>query len=261
MKEPKPSPASAAAASNANAPRKRGRPVQPADQSLRQALIERAAKLFRHQGYDGTSVRDIAAAAGVQAGSWFYHFKTKQEILHAVIRHGMTQALAEIEALDLAALSPRRRAVATGAHAPEHAAGAASRFRAGDALPVARAQRNRARQHHRPEGPLRSHLGCRARAPAGQRRVGSADATRPPVPVRHAELDGAVVPARRRPGAGRTDRPGAAIPGARPLRKTRPVPGPATTGPALPACPAARRPRAPRRGPKPGRCARSSWPR
>lgn len=107
MKEPKPSPASAAAASNANAPRKRGRPVQPADQSLRQALIERAAKLFRHQGYDGTSVRDIAAAAGVQAGSWFYHFKTKQEILHAVIRHGMTQALAEIEALDLAALSPR----------------------------------------------------------------------------------------------------------------------------------------------------------
>ncbi|MBV8469466.1 MAG: TetR family transcriptional regulator [Burkholderiaceae bacterium] len=110
MKTIKPSPANVAAdtaVAHAQPPRKRGRPVQPADQSLRQALIERAAELFRHQGYGQTSVRDIAAAAGVQAGSWFYHFKTKQEILHAVIKHGMTQALAEIESLDLAALPPR----------------------------------------------------------------------------------------------------------------------------------------------------------
>lgn len=110
MKTIKPSPANVAAdtaVAHAQPPRKRGRPVQPADQSLRQALIERAAELFRHQGYGQTSVRDIAAAAGVQAGSWFYHFKTKQDILLAVVEHGLSVGLADLEAIDIDGLPPR----------------------------------------------------------------------------------------------------------------------------------------------------------
>jgi TetR/AcrR family transcriptional regulator, cholesterol catabolism regulator len=91
-----------------NAPRKkRGRPVQQASESLRRALIEQSARLFREKGYGDTSVRDIAAAAGVQAGSWFYHFKSKQEILLAVMEHGLTEALARLEQLDVEALPPR----------------------------------------------------------------------------------------------------------------------------------------------------------
>ena len=92
----------------ADAPRrKRGRPAQDANEGLRRALIEQSARLFREKGYGNTTVRDIAAATGVHAGSWFYHFKTKQDILQAVIEHGLTVALADIEAIDIDGLPPR----------------------------------------------------------------------------------------------------------------------------------------------------------
>ena len=96
------------AAPEAEAPRRtRGRPAQDANEGLRRALIEQSARLFREKGYGNTTVRDIAAATGVHAGSWFYYFKTKQDILQAVIEHGLTVALADIEAIDIEDLPPR----------------------------------------------------------------------------------------------------------------------------------------------------------
>jgi len=92
---------------SAPARRKRGRPLQSESEGRRQELIEKSALLFRQKGYDNTSVRDIAAAVGIQSGSWFYHFKTKQDILVAVMEQGMTRSLADIEAIDLRALPPR----------------------------------------------------------------------------------------------------------------------------------------------------------
>lgn len=89
------------------AARKRGRPLKGESTSLRDELIVQSAKLFRTQGYERTTVRDIAAAAGVQAGSWFYYFKTKQDILAAVMEEGMANALARIEALDVDRLPAR----------------------------------------------------------------------------------------------------------------------------------------------------------
>lgn len=89
------------------AARKRGRPVKGESATLRDELILKSAKLFRTQGYERTTVRDIAAAAGVQAGSWFYYFKTKQDILVAVMEQGMSNALARIEALDVEHLPAR----------------------------------------------------------------------------------------------------------------------------------------------------------
>jgi AcrR family transcriptional regulator len=94
-------------ASNSPSPRKRGRPAQAASDSLKTLLIAVSARLFREKGFDNTTVRDIAAAAGVQAGSWFYHFKSKQDILQAVIEEGMQQALARIEEVASLGLPPR----------------------------------------------------------------------------------------------------------------------------------------------------------
>ncbi|MEQ5839494.1 TetR family transcriptional regulator [Paraburkholderia acidicola] len=88
-------------------PRKRGRPLKGESASLRDDLILTSAKLFRTQGYERTTVRDIAAAVGIQAGSWFYHFKTKQDILVAVMEQGMANSLARIEALDVDNLPAR----------------------------------------------------------------------------------------------------------------------------------------------------------
>lgn len=107
-------------------PRKRGRPIQSESDSLRKDIIAQSAALFREQGYANTTVRDIAAAVGIQPGSWFYHFKTKQDILLAVVEQGLAQSLAEVEAIAAQSLPPRtafRQLVTAHLHtllAPDH---------------------------------------------------------------------------------------------------------------------------------------------
>ncbi|MFZ6658046.1 TetR/AcrR family transcriptional regulator [Undibacterium sp. TJN19] len=89
--------------------KKRGRPVLNESESIKKELIEKSAQLFRKKGYGNTTVRDIAAAVGIQSGSWFYHFKTKHEILVAVMEQGMQRSLLEIEAIAVTDLPPRMR--------------------------------------------------------------------------------------------------------------------------------------------------------
>ena len=76
--------------------RARGRPRKTEherdDGNRRQALISGAAQLFKLQGYDATSTREIATKVGMQSGSPFYHFGNKQDLLLAVMVEGMKQA-------------------------------------------------------------------------------------------------------------------------------------------------------------------------
>jgi TetR/AcrR family transcriptional regulator, cholesterol catabolism regulator len=85
--------------------RPRGRPRKTLDErddgNRRLALTSAAAKLFRRQGFHATTTRDIAAAVGMHSGSPFYHFKTKEALLHAVMDEGMQTALAQQAALPL----------------------------------------------------------------------------------------------------------------------------------------------------------------
>lgn len=78
--------------------RPRGRPRKTLDErddgNRRHALLAKAAQLFRRKGFAATTTRDIAAAAGMQSGSPFYHFKTKSELLFAIMEEGMGKALA-----------------------------------------------------------------------------------------------------------------------------------------------------------------------
>ena len=75
----------------------------------RSRLIRESARLFRENGYEGTSVRDIAAATGLQSGSWVYHFKTKQDILAAVMEEGLRRSLGRIEPIGRRPGAPRDR--------------------------------------------------------------------------------------------------------------------------------------------------------
>jgi AcrR family transcriptional regulator len=115
-----------AAVNHVPSPKKRGRPHKGEGGGLRAELIEKSAQLFRAKGYENTTVRDIAAAAGIQAGSWFYHFKTKQDILEAIMEQGLQRSLAEIEAIASQPLPPSdmlRRLVEAHLHAllaPDH---------------------------------------------------------------------------------------------------------------------------------------------
>ena len=78
--------------------RPRGRPrktlLERDDGNRRVDLLRAAAALFRSQGFAATTTRDIAAAAGMQSGSPFYHFKSKDALLFAVMQEGMHSALA-----------------------------------------------------------------------------------------------------------------------------------------------------------------------
>ncbi len=69
------------------------RPRRNNESNRREELLRVSARLFRQKGFDGTSIRDISSAAGMQSGSPFYHFKTKQDILVAVMEEGLTEGL------------------------------------------------------------------------------------------------------------------------------------------------------------------------
>ena len=51
----------------------------------RQRIIDAADDLFYRQGFEHTSFADIAASVGLSRGNFYYHFKTKDDILDAVI--------------------------------------------------------------------------------------------------------------------------------------------------------------------------------
>lgn len=84
----------------------------PEENSRRMELIEAAAKLFRDQGYERTTVRDLGNAVGLQSGSLFYHFRTKEEILVAVMARGITRTTEQLERAIAAADSPRAKLAA-----------------------------------------------------------------------------------------------------------------------------------------------------
>ena len=60
-----------------------GRLTDP--ESARGKLLQSAAHLFRNKGFERTTVRDLASAVGILSGSIFHHFKSKDEILRAVM--------------------------------------------------------------------------------------------------------------------------------------------------------------------------------
>lgn len=53
--------------------------------SAKGKLLQAAARLFREKGYEKTTTRDLAEAIGILSGSLFHHFKSKQDILYAVM--------------------------------------------------------------------------------------------------------------------------------------------------------------------------------
>ena len=70
--------------------------VLPDDLSARDRILETAERLFAARGFDRTSTARIAAEASVPHGLIFYHFKTKMELLLAVVRDREAIVLEEL---------------------------------------------------------------------------------------------------------------------------------------------------------------------
>jgi TetR/AcrR family transcriptional regulator, cholesterol catabolism regulator len=55
----------------------------------RQEILRAAARLFQQQGYDATSMNDVAAALKLSKGGLYHHFQSKDEILFNLMSHAM----------------------------------------------------------------------------------------------------------------------------------------------------------------------------
>jgi AcrR family transcriptional regulator len=80
--------------------------------SARGKLLQVAAHLFRNKGYERTTVRDLAGAVGIQSGSIFHHFKSKEEILRAVMEETIRYNTALMRAAIADASNVRERVLA-----------------------------------------------------------------------------------------------------------------------------------------------------
>jgi TetR/AcrR family transcriptional regulator, transcriptional repressor for nem operon len=75
----------------------------------RQRLIVAATQLLHQQGVEKTTLADIAQAADVPVGNVYYYFKTKDDIIAAVIEAHVQQSRAALAAISSAHRSPKSR--------------------------------------------------------------------------------------------------------------------------------------------------------
>lgn len=54
-------------------------------EQTRRRIIEEAAKLFVRKGFHGTSIADLAQAAGLTKGALYHHFDSKDDLFYAVV--------------------------------------------------------------------------------------------------------------------------------------------------------------------------------
>ncbi|GGO01899.1 TetR family transcriptional regulator [Microbispora bryophytorum] len=52
-------------------------------ESTREQIVETALRLFRDRGYEATTMRAIAAEAGVSVGNAYYYFRSKEQLIQA----------------------------------------------------------------------------------------------------------------------------------------------------------------------------------
>ena len=62
---------------------------QSKSEQTRAMILAAAARYFRYQGYNAATMRKIAKFANMEAGSIYYHFSSKEDILDEVLELGL----------------------------------------------------------------------------------------------------------------------------------------------------------------------------
>ncbi|CAM5655736.1 putative transcriptional regulator TetR family protein [Streptomyces spiroverticillatus] len=73
----------------------------------RRELLDTAAEVFAAQGYNATTVRKIADAAGMLAGSLYYHFDSKESMLDEILSTFLTELWEGYDTVLASSLGPR----------------------------------------------------------------------------------------------------------------------------------------------------------
>jgi AcrR family transcriptional regulator len=71
--------------------------AEPAEvSSTRSRILQISLSLMSQRGVDGTSMRDLAAAAGLNVASLYHYFPSKRDLLEAVlVEHGFLPMVAD----------------------------------------------------------------------------------------------------------------------------------------------------------------------
>lgn len=71
---------------------------KPADQSVNQQdILVAAADVLQRNGYEATTMKDIAAEVNLTAASLYHHFKNKDALLLAVLEAGLELVISRLE--------------------------------------------------------------------------------------------------------------------------------------------------------------------
>ncbi|MBP2654841.1 MAG: transcriptional regulator, TetR family [Firmicutes bacterium] len=62
-------------------------------------ILDTAEFLFNERGYHQTAISDIVKEIGVAQGTFYYYFKSKEEVLEAIVVRYLAKVIAEIEVL------------------------------------------------------------------------------------------------------------------------------------------------------------------
>lgn len=79
---------------------------KPADQSVdREDILWAAAEVLHRNGYEATTMKDIAAQVNLTAASLYHHFKNKDFLLLNVLEVGLDLTIDKLERIDASNLS------------------------------------------------------------------------------------------------------------------------------------------------------------
>ncbi len=70
--------------------------LSPSEAETRTRILDSALHLFARRGYNGTTTRDLARAAGVAEGTLFRHFENKKAILIELATQGWVDILTDL---------------------------------------------------------------------------------------------------------------------------------------------------------------------
>jgi TetR/AcrR family transcriptional repressor of nem operon len=79
------------------------------DMTTREQIVAAADDLFYQHGFEHTSFTAIASAVKISRGNFYYHFKSKDEILDAVIEARLARTRQMLEAWESQASGPEAR--------------------------------------------------------------------------------------------------------------------------------------------------------
>lgn len=75
-----------------------GAAVRAKGRERRDAILDAATRVLVEEGYAQLSTRKIAARAGIRSGHLQYYFRTKADVVRALLERYLAQSLADIEA-------------------------------------------------------------------------------------------------------------------------------------------------------------------